>query len=346
MDYFKILNRAFQITLNYRALWIFGILLALTTGGSSERGGGPGGGSARAASAFWNIPNPRTVWAPGMAMQVYEVLSPFIFTALCIGLVVAVLFMVLRYISETALIRMVDLSEATGETQPNRQGWRLGWSRPAFRIFLIDLLFGLGVLAIVLILLALAVIPLVALLTDVEAIRTIGVIMTAGLALLVILLVIALAIVLSLVLQVIRRACVLEDLGVFEAISRGFTVMRKRLVDVILMGLLLFAAVLVVSLLMIPLVMLLLLVGAIAGGLPGLLAYWIAGQFAAAEAPVIIGILVAAPIFLAVIIVPVLFISGLVEVFKSSAWTLTYRELSPSAASASSPRMMTSGNPE
>jgi hypothetical protein len=32
-------------------------------------------------------------------------------------------------------------------------------------------------------------------------------------------------------------------------------------------------------------------------------------------------------IFLAVIIVPALFLSGLMEVFKSSTWTLTYREL-------------------
>ena len=33
------------------------------------------------------------------------------------------------------------------------------------------------------------------------------------------------------------------------------------------------------------------------------------------------------PIFILVVAVPGLFLGGLVEVFKSSVWTLTYREL-------------------
>ena len=35
MDHIKILKRAFNITWVYRALWVFGIILALTTGGNS-----------------------------------------------------------------------------------------------------------------------------------------------------------------------------------------------------------------------------------------------------------------------------------------------------------------------
>ena len=43
MDHIKVLKRAWEIIWRYRALWIFGIILALTTGGrswSAARGDG------------------------------------------------------------------------------------------------------------------------------------------------------------------------------------------------------------------------------------------------------------------------------------------------------------------
>ena len=39
MNHIKILKRALNITVNYRALWIFGMLLALTSGSGSGNGG-------------------------------------------------------------------------------------------------------------------------------------------------------------------------------------------------------------------------------------------------------------------------------------------------------------------
>ena len=44
-------------------------------------------------------------------------------------------------------------------------------------------------------------------------------------------------------------------------------------------------------------------------------------------APWILAIAVGLPIFILVVAVPGLFLGGLKEVFKSSTWTLTYREL-------------------
>ena len=40
MDHFKVLKQALETTWRYRALWVFGILVALTT---TSRGGGNGG---------------------------------------------------------------------------------------------------------------------------------------------------------------------------------------------------------------------------------------------------------------------------------------------------------------
>ena len=46
MNHTKILKRALEITTNYRVLWVFGIILALTAGGvGGSSGGGSGGGS-------------------------------------------------------------------------------------------------------------------------------------------------------------------------------------------------------------------------------------------------------------------------------------------------------------
>ena len=47
---------------------------------------------------------------------------------LLVVLVLAFVGAVVRYVSETALIRMVDQHEVTGEKLGVRQGFRLGWS--------------------------------------------------------------------------------------------------------------------------------------------------------------------------------------------------------------------------
>jgi hypothetical protein len=71
----------------------------------------------------------------------------------------------------------------------------------------------------------------------------------------------------------------------------------------------------------------LVLVGLAFGGLPGLIAGGIASMIASEEVAVLIGILVGLPIFILVLTIPLAFLGGLFEIFKSSTWTLTYREI-------------------
>ena len=47
MDHMRVLKRSWEIVWRYRALWIFGIILALTTGGSPLLRGNGDGGQAR-----------------------------------------------------------------------------------------------------------------------------------------------------------------------------------------------------------------------------------------------------------------------------------------------------------
>ena len=68
---------------------------------------------------------------------------------LIVGIVVAIA----RYVSETAVIRMVDEYEGSGNKMTVRQGFRIGWSRTAWRLFLINLIVNLPVIALVLVLL-------------------------------------------------------------------------------------------------------------------------------------------------------------------------------------------------
>jgi hypothetical protein len=107
MDHIRILKRAFSITTSYRALWIFGILLALTTGGNAP--GSSGGGEGGTGSGTWEWP----IISP-------EVLNALIIAGvmvLCLVLVLTVVATIARYVAETALIRMVDQHEATGVSE-------------------------------------------------------------------------------------------------------------------------------------------------------------------------------------------------------------------------------------
>jgi hypothetical protein len=60
--------------------------------------------------------------------------------------------------------------------------------------------------------------------------------------------------------------------------------------------------------------------------------YALVNQFANEGLAVFLGVLVGLPIFLLILLVPAAFLSGIVETFKSSSWTLLYREINRKAA--------------
>lgn len=321
MDHFKILRRSFHITFDYKALWVFGILLALTTAGrGGGSGGGGGGGGGNGSGAFPTPGGIQTPIIPGAIVTVLLMIACVIFLLIIAALIV-------RYLSETSLIRMVDIYETTEEKVGVRAGFRLGWSRGAFRIFLIDLIFGLGGFFAFLLLMLVAALPLLAWLTDSQPLQGIGTAIAIGLALLFILVFIVVVIVISLLVQFMRRAAILEDRGVVEAIRRGYRIVRQRPGDAIIMGVILFAIGLAWIFVMFPLVLILVILGLLLGGLPGVLIGGLASLFLEGAAPWIIGAVIGFPIFLLVIIVPTSFLNGLYRTYITTAWTLTYREM-------------------
>lgn len=319
VDHFKIIRRALETTWRYRALWLFGALLALTSGG----GNGGGGGSGNVT-----VPGPENTF-PGL-----DVAGPPMWLILTIvGVIVlfalafAIASVFARYLSENALIKMVDAREETGTEYGIKDGFRLGWSRPAWRFFLIDLVIFLPTVILFILALALGASPLLLWITERQVLGVIGTIMAIGLLFLIVLLFIVIFIVLTLLRHFFLRVAALEDRSVFDAIREGFALVRRHAVDVLLMGLIMVGLGIAFTLVSIPVILMLVVFGLLAGGLPALLLGGFASIFFEGAVPWIVAAIVGLPLFFLVFGVPALFLGGLYETFKSTTWTLTYREL-------------------
>jgi len=68
-----------------------------------------------------------------------------------------------------------------------------------------------------------------------------------------------------------------------------------------------------------------------------LLAAGIASLFVSTIFAWLIGAVIGLPLFILVTFAPITFLSGLVEAFKSSFWTLSYREFRPLVSAAAQP---------
>lgn len=319
MDHMKVLRRAWQITWRYRALWVFGVILALTAFG---RGGGGGGGGG-SDGGNWNV----DFVEPEISPQVVSALIAIGIGLLCLIVFAVIAAVIARYVAETALIRMVDDYEQTGERRSVRQGFRWGWSRTAGRLFLIDLLVWLPTMLAFLPLILLALAPLLLWATGNPAVGAIGVISTIGLCFLTIVLGILVVVALLLLTHFFKRVCVLEGLGVIESVREGYAFVRQHLRDVIIMGLIMIGVELGWMMAMIPVFIVLAIAGLVMGGLLALIAGGLTGLATGGAAPWIVAGVVGIPVFLLVLVVPLALLGGLVETFKSSVWTLTYREL-------------------
>jgi hypothetical protein len=305
MNHTMILRRSFELVRRYRVLWILGILLALTAGG--------GGGNPTAT-----LSNGGTTLAP-TSEQVGVIVTLLCGFAILV-FVLVILAIVVRYVVQAGLFRAVEQIEDVDRAPSFREAWRLGWNWRAFRLFLIDLVIGIPAVLAGFALFLLALSPLLLLLIDSTAVRVLAGILTAGLVLLAILVVIVAAVALSLLMEFFRRAAVLDDQGVFDAIRQGAVMVRRRFGDVAVMWALMFGIGLAYGFLVFLAVLVLSGVGLAIGGGLGWLIYQLT------DLP-LLAVLVGGPIAAIIIFVPLLLVGGLYEAFRSSTWTLTYREV-------------------
>ena len=176
LNHMSVLKRAWRILWSYRVLWVFGIILALTTGGGGSSGSNGSRYSGRGASDF-RFEGPagiqRQLGEMGESLgQFFEQIPskgvvPAGIIALgvalaCLSLLLIVASTIARYVAENALIKLVDDYEETGEPRSLKAGFVMGWSRAAFRQWLIDLVITLPIVVAVILAIALSLTPLLA----------------------------------------------------------------------------------------------------------------------------------------------------------------------------------------
>jgi hypothetical protein len=365
MDLMKVLQKAWHMLWSYRAIWLFGAILALVTINMVI----PSPWFNREEINQWTtikLSDKAIIQVPGADMTI-DLTSPEglritipdavswrefqalvnelnleesinlwqILIELAVILIVSLLLaMLLRYIAETAVIRMVDVAEESDRHLSVWGGLRAGWSKGAGRLFLLDLIITVLAAVVFVVALGVAAAPVLLAIGRQEGVIISAGVGTLGLLVLATYLWLAASAVLSLVLQPIRRACVLEEQSLLASIRQGVTMTRRHLREIgplwlTWMGIRLLWVPLGALLLVLlaPILLLTTLAGVAAGGAPAALVAGIAGQYASEITSWIMGGLIGFPIFIVVTISPLLFLSGLVEVYKSTIWTLAYREL-------------------
>lgn len=336
MNHSKILKRAWKILWDYKILWIFGIIVALTAGS----GGGNGGGASSSNSNLGNwgkfnrdmsgdLGQLKKFFTSPEFVHTEQTLITVAIVLVCLGVIVAVLLTIARYVSQVSLVRMVDHYEDSGEKVSFRSGWRMGWSRAAWQLFLINLVIFVPVMIVVILMFGVAMAPVLITGLANQHASTPGIIATIGMVFVSIFVLIVIAVLLSLVMEIIYRVAILENRGVFASIRTGFGLVRHSLKDVGLMWLILIGIRLALGIALIPVVIVLFGIALLAGGGVG------AGLFFAIRGAGnnvlawIIALATGIPIFIAILAAPMLFIEGLKQTYISTTWTLAYRAIRP-----------------
>jgi len=352
IDPIKIIKRAWYILWNYRALWVFGLVLALAAGSSAGQGSNnsyqyqqssgenPQVTPQSVQEAFRDFQHELAKFfeqgIPDMNISGKDlttflwIVGTFVLVMLVVGIIVAIA----RYVSETAVIRMVDEYESTDNKMTVRQGLRIGWSNTAWRLFLINLIVNLPAIALALVLLITGISVFFAVVNGNADFGAFSVVSTVVLVFIAIFVVVILTILLRLLGNFFSRICVLENASVSESLRRGFAMVLENWKNVGLMWLVMIGlgivwavASVILFIITIPIVVVTVILAVLVVALPFLL---LAGAFSlivGGVLPWIAGGLFVAPLFFLLTFSPWLLLGSWQAVYTSTVWTLTYREI-------------------
>lgn len=337
MDHKKILKRAWEILKQYRVLWIFGLILALTTASPRGQSNYQVGSEDFQRDFSYQIPEGSTFQegikafvqqlVEGRWMPPAGLIITLVIIFVVIGIALSIIGAIARYVSETSLIRMVDAYEDTGEKLRFRQGWKLGWSREAWKLFLIDLVINIPIVIVFIVLFAIAFAPLFLWTSGKTAAGVLGTVAFIGLLFLVVLFLIIVGTLVSLLKRFFRRVCVLEKAGVRDSIRQGWAMFKQNWQDIGLMWLITIGINIGWAIVVFIATLILVFVGGLLGGGLGLATRGLTGLVMGDTAAWLAAAVVGLPIFLLVIVIPSAFLESFKMVYLSGTWTLTYREL-------------------
>ena len=312
MDHVSVLKRAFLVTWRYRALWLFGFFLALCSGGS---GGGSGNYSPPSSSGddfympMGDMPN--IDW---------QMIAVVIAALICLVLLAVLLGIVVRAVTRTSLIGMVAQVSKT-ESVTIKEGWRFGWSKRAWRLFLVGIIIGIPVAIISFVLIMLAFTPLLLLFSQETTLIVVAVILTIFAFLFVMLILVVIGAIVTPIMELSWRRTVLDEQGVIESLSETFGFIKHHFKDVAIIWLLMLGVgllwVMIVFVVVLPIS---LLAALLVGGIPALLVYLVSGSFFGAA-------VTGAPLAILAMVLVISFLTGLYLIFRSSVWTLAYLDM-------------------
>lgn len=315
MDYGEVLTKAWRIIWKHKVLWIFGILVSCGQGGGSGNPGGNANTGVQYSGNGGNLPPEmeRFFWSFERffeqieAWQVVGVVAAIILFIILLSL----LFLALSTVGRIGLIQGTVQADAGLERLTFSELFESG--KPYFwRILIFNFLIGLaGVLLVILLML-----PLLAI-----AALTFGIGLLCLLPLLCLL--VPVSWVISVIIEQANIAIVVEDLDMLAGLKRGWEVFRQEIGTMIVMALiLLLGGGLVSMLLALPMIF---TVFPLMMGMMGTAMSDGFGWFGG-------GVLIAILCFFSYL--PFLLIlSGILQAYIKSAWTLTYLRVTNKAAS-------------
>ena len=304
MNYGEILSKTWQIIWKHKVLWIFGIMA-----GCAGSGGGNSGGSNFSNSGSSSGTNPF-----GEVTSFFESLSDGQIALLVAGVILFILLLVIltTFISTVGRIGLIrGAARADRDEQAALSfGELFRGSLPYFwRVFLLSLLVGLAIAAVM--------IPVIFL-------GVMAAVLTAGIALICLIPLICLMApvfwAISVVLGQATIAIVIEDLGIMDGLRRGWQVVRANpgpmailflILDLAIKGIVGFIVALPAIVAMMPLIF-----GMIGGE--------------DAMIPALIITLVCCAAYFPVL----LLLNGILQSYVGSAWTLTFLRLTSQPAPA------------
>ena len=289
----EVLTRAWQITWKYKVLWIFGILASCTQGNG---GGGRGGNSGfRTGPSDYNLPPELKRFGYEMEHFGNWMLDNW-WIFIVIGLVVLLLIAISVFLGTIGHIGLIKGSYKAEQEEPEKLvfGELFGASLPYFwRIFGLSFLIFLAVMLVIAPVMVLGVMTVVCILPLICILIPVGWFM-------------------AVLVEQANRAIVLEDMGIFDGLKRGWEIVKTNIGPLVIISLILFGINLVVGL-VIALPVLIVVIPAVIG-------------FVASEGRTMTPLYTIAACICAYLPVS-LVANGILITFTQSSWTLTYMRL-------------------
>jgi hypothetical protein len=351
MDPVKILKRAWAILWSYRALWVFGLVLALATASSTGRGSNNGVQYQQDRNSPPMTPHNiqeafrdagreiQRLFQQGIpdAHISGQALTTFLWVVggfIALMLVVGIFMAIARYVSETAVIRMVDEYEDSGNKMTVRQGFRTGWSNTSWRLFLINLIVSLPTIAGLLVVIGVTAASVFTIANGNTKFTPVNLLVVIGFVILMIFLTVIVTILLRLLRNFFWRICVLEDASVSESLRRGTAMVRENWKNVGLMWLVMIGlgivwaiGSIILFIVTIPVVIVTALLGVLVVAIPFFLLVGAFSLFLGGPLPWIAAGLFVLPLFFMIAFSPWVLLGSWQSVYTSTVWTLTYREI-------------------